>query len=406
MRIFSAIKRIFNKFISRYRLWIFEGEIHPSTWKIHHSTLSWAKAQHLPHDESFVYETPLILRGQELRQGVLTNFKDRYANCTGLRILIHLPSRENSPAGNSLFSNMIESIRYLGIPCESLRWDASISEKLQSFEPTVFLTSDHESYLSRIDWGDIKRYRAKKMLRVGLTASIEAYGNTPLKQRLAWAKKEKIDFYFSFRSLEYLRAREEYRPILDSYKIHSIEFGANPLHYFPIGGVEKNLDYIFFGSSNSDKRQRYIDWMLPILKKYPGFIDGAGWKKLRECATIETNSFLYARAKVGLNLHIDNQVQWASELNERTYILGACGVPQLIDNPKLLFDRFSKGAMFQADSPREYVDMFHYILESPGEAQKRASVALEEVYKSYTSFHRADQFIQNIADDLRISLDY
>jgi len=92
-------------------------------------------------------------------------------------------------------------------------------------------------------------------------------------------------------------------------------------------------------------------------------------------------------------LHIDDSIDWASELNERTYILAACGVPQLIDNAKLLDGRFSKQAIFKAKNPHVYANMFEYMLNNKDECQKRAIKAMEEVFDKHTTFHRAEGFI-------------
>ena len=108
------------------------------------------------------------------------------------------------------------------------------------------------------------------------------------------------------------------------------------------------------------------------------------------------NRFIYARAKVGINLHVDEQVKWGRELNERTYTLAACGVPQLIDNPKLLRARFSQDAMFHAELPNKYFDLFNHIITSPDEANAKAMLSLEEVYLRHTTFHRADFFMRQL----------
>jgi spore maturation protein CgeB len=231
---------------------------------------------------------------------------------------------------------------------------------------------------------------------VGLTASLEEYGNTSLSSRLSWAKKNQIDFYYSFRSIEYFSSREEYSPFFsEGFEIYPIEFGANPLIYYPVYSDVKDCDFVFLASSNQDKQQRYSDWLQPLLRKYSGFLDGPGWSKINQYADRQVHRYIYSRAKVGINLHIDDSVDWASELNERTYILAACGVPQLIDNPKLLNQRFSRNSMFQADTPKEYYDLFKHIINSPEEAGFKALSALEEVYKKHTTFHRADAFLRN-----------
>lgn len=382
---------------SQLRLRSFEKRIHPATWKDHDSILDWAMSQ-VGHDtDNSLSVSPIVRRGHELRQAILSEFKNKYRTLEGIRILIHVPSKNRSPGGYSLFSNMKDSIEYLGIPCEKLGWEESINEKLTAFRPTIFLSSDNDIYRNRIDWPAVQRYRASHPLRVGLTASIEAYGNTPLDQRLRWGKAQKIDFYYSFRSPEYLRSREDYKPFFaDGYQIYSVEFGANPLHYFPVGGINQDLPYVFLASSNPDKQQRYAEWLTPIFANYPGFLDGPGWSRINRCAPAISHRYLYARAKVGINLHVDDSIDWASELNERTYILAACGVPQLIDNPKLLLGRFSESSMFQAASPKDYLDLFHHILAFPEEAQKRVNISLEEVYQKHTTFHRAECFIKQL----------
>jgi len=382
---------------SQLRLRSFERKVHSATWKNHDSILEWALSQAENAAGNSLDDSPIVRRGHERREAVLAEFGNKYRALEGLRILIHVPSKENSPGGYSLFSNLMDSIGYLGIPCEKLGWEESINEKLISFQPTIFLSSDNDIYRNRIDWHAFQRYRASHPFRMGLTASIEAYGNTPLNQRLRWAKAHRIDFYYSFRSPEYLNSRADYKPFFsEGYPIHSVEFGANPLHYFPVGGVKQDLPYVFLASSNPDKQQRYADWLMHILADYPGFLDGPGWTRIDRCAPATVHRNLYARAKVGINLHIDDSIDWASELNERTYILAACGVPQLVDNPKLLLDRFSEDSMFQATSPSEYRELFLHILASPEEAQARASLALDEVYNKYTTFHRAEALIKQL----------
>lgn len=383
---------------SQIRMRVFERKVHPATWRNHASILDWAMNYDKSNVDINLNESAIIQRGRELRSDALTHFKNKYQSLHGIRILIHVPSKVKSPGGYSLFTNLMESIEYLGVPCEKLEWGESIGKKLSQFKPTIFLSSDNEIYISRIDWSAIQRYRnSYGALKVGLTASIEAYGNTPLEQRLNWAKNQRINFYYSFRSQEYIKSREEYKPFFKhGYKLFSIEFGANPLHYYPVDRIERDISYVFLASSNPDKQERYAAWLTPIVERNAGFLDGPGWTRLKHCAPKSVHSYLYARAKIGINLHIDDSIDWASELNERTYILAACGVPQLIDNPKLLLDRFSEGAMFCASSPTEYKEMFEEIMASPSEADKRTMLALEQVYKRHTTFHRAEEFINQI----------
>lgn len=382
---------------SKLQFRAFERQILKDTWEHHDALLDWALYRSARDAEELVYDSALVKRAHKLRQIVLSEFKNKFKGVKRIRILIHVPPKDISPGGYSLFSNLVDSISFLGIPCETLRWEESLSEKLSSFQPTVFLSSDNHIYLNRIDWNAIERYRSTYPLRIGLTASIQAYGNTPLSQRLNWARNHRIDFFYSFRSVDYLRSRKDYQPFFsEGYQVYSIEFGANPLYYYPVSGIERDLPYVFLASSNSDKQRRYRSWLTPILSQYPGFLDGPGWPRIKRYAPKGAHRYIYARAKVGINLHIEDSIEWASELNERTYILAACGVPQLIDNPKLLSQRFSSGAVFVASSPKEYEELFQYLIRNGDVAAERAELALHEVYQRHTTFHRAQQFIESL----------
>ncbi|MCK4782642.1 MAG: glycosyltransferase [Desulfobacteraceae bacterium] len=382
----------------------FEKQINPVTWQRHDKILQWAHSCEAA-PERFelpeLYENsddPAVRQGFELTGKVKQQFRGRYKHLKDLRILVHIPSLRFSPAGYSLFTNMAQGLEFIGIPVRMLGWNETIDKLLYEFRPTVFLTSDHEGYLSRINWDSVKKYRESNTLRIGLTASIEEYGNTALQERLLWAKQHRVDFYYSFRCPEYLRQRTEYRPFFENgYNIFSVEFGANPLIHYPVPGIERDLSYVFLASINPDKWPRYFSYLSGIFSKYPGFLDGPGWSFIKTMSeSFSKDRYLYARAKVGLNLHLDEQINWANELNERTYILAACGVPQLLDDPKLLPYRFNKDGFFVANTPSEYTALFAYILNNPVEAQKKALIAQREVFTKHTWFHRAEGLVLDL----------
>ena len=117
----------------------------------------------------------------------------------------------------------------------------------------------------------------------------------------------------------------------------------------------------------------------------------------KKSKTLDKDRYLYARAKVGLNLHLEEQLDWANELNERTYILAACGVPQLLDDPALLPSRFDKNGLFIADSPAEYTELFEYILNHPDKAKQKTLLAQREVFEKHTWFHRAEKLVSDLS---------
>lgn len=387
---------------SLLKFYYFQLCIHPKTWDNQRGGLNWAaeskrKKNILESPQTLSSsKDPIIRQGYQLVSHLKKNFKNKWKSKTDLRILVHRPTCSLSPGGYSLFSNLAEGLAFLGVPVLQF-WDEPIAPLLHSFRPTVLLSSDAAHYLSFIDWEAVSKYRKKNELFLGLTASIPEYGNSALEERLSWAEAHGVNFYYSFRSQEYVRSRKSYQPFYkDGYQILTVEFGANPLVYFPVAGIEKDLNYVFLASSNTDKWQQYFKFLPPIVNHYPGVIDGPGWFRVQKWLPPELHRYMYARARVGLNLHIKDSLEWPSELNERTYILAACGVPQLIDNPLLLGKRFINNSFFVANTPKEYLDLFHFILEDTKEAQKRALSAQKQVLTKYTSFHRAESFIRDV----------
>jgi spore maturation protein CgeB len=110
----------------------------------------------------------------------------------------------------------------------------------------------------------------------------------------------------------------------------------------------------------------------------------------------ERDRYIYARAKVGLKVHLPEQIDWACELNERTYQLAACGVPQLIDHPMLLNTIFGSNSFFIAETPAQYDELFDELMRNPSLGLEKALYAQREVFASHTTFHRAKSLIDQL----------
>ncbi len=353
------------------------------------------REQHESEAACLASPDPVVRQGWVLKQQVEAEFRNRYAGRTDERVLIHVPGAVHSPAGYSLFTNLAESLEFIGVPTRMLEWNADTSAALDEFRPTVLLSSDDEAYRSRIDWTVLRDYKRTHRLRVGLTASLEAYGNTPLPERLVWAGSHGVDFFYTFRDEDYVRSRSGYRPFFDDgYPMLYLPFGANILHYYPVAGFERDLDYAIMAT----RKAEHMSHMKGIVGRYTGFIDGPGWKHVRDFRfNRDRDRYIYARAKVGLNVHLPEQLDWACEVNERTYQLAACGVPQLVDHALLLDKLFSPEALFVADTPRQYRQLFTEIVHNAPAAEALALQAQREAFGRHTTFHRAVSLLQQLA---------
>jgi hypothetical protein len=352
-------------------------------------------AQHESDEACLASPDPVVRQGWVLKKELELHFKELHACKTKERILIQVPAPAFSPAGYSLFTNLAESLEFIGVPTRILSWEGGTRLALEEFRPTVMLSSDHESYLARIDWDAVAHYKESNKLRVGLTASLAEYVNTPLKGRLDWAREHGIDFFYSFRDEGYVETRVEYSPFFDAgYKMVYLPFSANVLHYYPVAGFSRDLDFVLMATRKSE----HMSYMKGIVRSHAGFIDGPGWKHAQGFRFNRARDrYIYARAKVGLNVHLPEQIEWACEVNERTYQLAACGVPQLVDHPKLIDKLFSAGSLFVADTPAQYTRLFRDMMRHPELARQRALRAQEEVFARHTTFHRADSFVRQLA---------
>lgn len=337
-------------------------------------------------------EDPLVCQGWSLKKIVEQRFINKYASEDKLRILIQVPDANFSPAGFSLFTNIAESFAFLGISARILGWNEKIEAVLQDFQPTVLLASDHPAYLERIHWSALSDYRLRNPVHLGLTASIDAYGNTPLANRLAWARINDVNFYFSFRDPGYVNSRPDYQPFFAAgFPMLFLPFGANINYYYPVPKFKRDLDYVLIAT----QKREHIDYLMSISRRFPGFIDGPGWTHVRNFSfSRPRDRFIYARAKIGLNVHQPDQLAYACELNERTYQLAACGVPQLTDHARLLDTIFPGCGFFVADSPREYSLLFKKMISNYQWATEGALLAQREVFENHTTFHRAEDFIR------------
>jgi GT2 family glycosyltransferase/Flp pilus assembly protein TadD/predicted SAM-dependent methyltransferase len=386
---------------------LFVRNINPTTISRHDDILGWAedcltKKGHLENPILFEKsDDPVVKQGYILRNEVAERFKNCLQRLKDIRILIHVPPLHVSPGGYSLFSNMLQGFQHIGIQAQALDWNQSIEQSLNDFKPTVFITSDHDLYISRIDRNALKKYRDKQMMKFGLTASPDRYNNIPLTSRLEWAAQHGVDFYYSFHAAEYIAVKDDFKPFFEhGYDIFSIEFGANPAIHYPVPNILKDIDYVLLASSNWDKIKRYKAYLSEIFSTFKGFIDGPGWGFTKDTQGLSKDRYIYGRAKIGLNLHLDVQVVEPSELNERTYILAACGVPQLIDNPNLLPLRFDEQGFFIAQNPKEYLELFQYILHNREDATRKALIGQKEVFEKHTWYHRTEKFSLELYDNL------
>ena len=330
---------------------------------------------------------PIVRLSRELQHNLREEFFNTYIE-ENMCVLVQIPPANESPAGNSLYTNWLEGLRYIGIKAEPIYFADDTKTVFERINPDVILSCNEEQYLSKLDWEYIKRYRSRHDLVVGLSVSLS-------DDAVEKAINLGTDFCFTYDDLKY--TKNIYEGIARKIPLLSVPFSVNPMIYYPLPGVEKTLEFIFLASVNMDKWNRYIDYLSNIVQRGNSMLLGPGWRHYKiNDINPHRDRALYAMSKVGLNLHLDFQIASKNHLNERTYQLAACGVPQVIDNPALLNEHFEGKCFFVSKSPEEYEHNFKYALEDRDEAIKRAMKAMKEVYKKHTVFQRMKKLIDDI----------
>lgn len=335
---------------------------------------------------------PVFSLSQQLRRESLALNRDLFVNRPELRVMMHVPPAAISLGGNSLFSNWLDGLRHMGVPCEAVETGALANEAIERFRPTVFFSSDHTTYLQWIDWSRLRAYREQHPMVLVLTASAEHDGNTPAAGRLRFAREREVDFFVSFRDAEYIA--EHLSAWTDAgHDVLSIPFSANPIWQFHVPFEPKPLDYAFLASTNPEKAVRYWRYLSSLLPKYRGVINGPGWGQDGLMLTRRYHSYLYALAQIGINLHIPISLDLLTEVNERTFILACSGTFQLCDAPQVLRRFFSEVAVPSAVTPVEYAEKFVHYLKNPQARTACQLASLRAVYADHTIFHRMTVFL-------------
>jgi Glycosyl transferases group 1 len=392
----------------------YERRIRRETWAVQPAVLEWL--WEVAGEDSVALDRPrlapdsadlAVRRFAEQWPTLEQTFARKFAaRAAEFRVLIHLPPFKIANAAFSLFQNLGMGLSFLGIPVAYWEhWGSGtpLETALEDFRPSLLLSVDHRWYGRNPPVGQasvqaVHDYRRGQRLVLGLSCNDFPTEPGTCRQNTADARSVGADFFYSYQAEGFVRDR--YRTFADrGFPVLSLEFGANPLLFHPLPGITRDLDYVYLASVNAEKWEREFAYFSRVFHNHSGFILGPGWPRTNaQILPPHHLRFLYARAKVGVNLHVPFQVADPTELNERAYNLAASGTPQLMDNPALLPERFGPNCVYSAADPEEYYRQFRRILERPDEAAERAINALECVLRRDTVFHRANRLVEFVDD--------
>jgi len=337
---------------------------------------------------------PIYSKANELRNIALNKYQNVFDKKL-LQVLFHLPPKSFSPGGYSWLHNLGLAFEHMGITTFKF-WDTSDEVKLDNNKEVLLFTSHSPVYVNALKKSGLLDKARNHPLKVGFTAPFDISSQEMFDH--VFDQNEAYDsecFFYSYHAQEYIQSTPFYAFLQNrNKKVYCLEFAANPLYHYPSQYINKVADYAFLGSVNYDKLNRYSDYFHALFNsKYKGVLAGPGWKWSKNYLfNLEHDKFIYAQAKIALNVHIDLQINTPCELNERAYQLAAYGIPQLTDNPMILKSKFAQIGLVAADS-EEYSYLFKKYYKEEDFLLELSNKAMLAVYERHLTFHRIVDFL-------------
>ncbi|MEE8403842.1 MAG: glycosyltransferase, partial [candidate division Zixibacteria bacterium] len=284
----------------------------------------------------------------------------------GQRILLHRP---DNGAIKYLFDSWAETLNIMGLQTLLLNWHDNTKETFQSFQPTVFITVGDPAYVERLDLEFIANYQQQHELKIGHITNLQD-------------NYELCDFLITF----HLNPAGDKRFDLLEKPLVSVPFGINPNQHY-MRPAKQVWDFFFVGTNSQLKAEQGDKLLMPIVNSYRGILAGLGWNRGFREISVSDSALLYNFAKVLPNFHLESQYDRFDEVNERTFIIPACGGFELVDNPVAMKELFDENEMAVASSPQEYKELFEYYLNNPDQRLPFIQNGMRKVWSKYTLFH-------------------
>ncbi len=309
-------------------------------------------------------------------------------------ILLHFPPLSFSPAAHTWMINFKTAMMHMGVKIKTF-WEDLTIDNLSDVDYIIGIGAKYITDL--VNWDIIKEAKKKFPFKIILQTTFDVENETHAKAFIKNYQNLGVDYFFSFDSKEFNIASglNDLFSKLNTF-LFSIEFSANPLLHFPPEFINPIYDYIFLGSSNYDKIERYNSFFPSIVKQFNGVIAGPGWDWSSNFVYSSVRDReLYSMSKIAINIHLTTQIKLNRQLNERAYIIAAYGIPQVTDNAAIINSKFPRIGLV-ANNANEFNDAMLTILNDNNLSHTLAINALLDTYKFHTTFDRCSTFLSDL----------
>jgi hypothetical protein len=311
------------------------------------------------------------------------------------KVLIHTPS-----CGRFRYvaENLYCAFRLMGFETRHLSFSEKAEECIRRFAPDLFITACAADHLSRLPLpllSDLAS-RRKTVRLVWMKTHEPVDGDHARCQEIdRWVQGGMVgDVFIS--PVHPADLRGEGADWADmGCPVHFIPMAANPVVHLP-KNMTVEFDIGFIGTNSAAKRKETETYLRPLLKRYSAVLRGDHWGKDIPPVPQNQAANIYGSARICPNFHHDFQKRRRFQLNERTFVIPACGGFEIMDEVPILREYFHPSEMVQAGSPEEWFSLHEEWLWRDGKRMDMAARAHQRVLAEHTYFDRVLQMLHLI----------
>jgi glycosyltransferase involved in cell wall biosynthesis/spore maturation protein CgeB len=309
------------------------------------------------------------------------------------KILLHVP-----PFGGFKYycENLYAAFKLLNFDVRHLFFSDNAEESVRRFQPDLLITACSPDYLKQLPLGYLTELAEKK--KIARLVWAETFkpldGLHEMTQETAELVRQKMvgDIFFS--PVDSTGIEKEYSEWKQmGYPVVSIPMAANPVVHLPRNHMIE-YDMGFIGTDSPVKRTATDIYLRPLMKKYAFLIRGDRWGEDVTSIPQNQSGEVYGKVRICPNYHHAFQKTTQFQLNERTFVIPACGGFEIVDETPILKRYFDADEMVQAHSTAEWFDLHEKWLRKHTDRMKMAASAHRRVLSEHTYFDRVFRLLE------------
>lgn len=337
-------------------------------------------------------EHPLFEKGYALREKSIGTFKNVIR--ANFKVAVQVPPSNFSPGGFSFYNGLVQTLQWMG--GEVIQFWPVLPNDESTENLDLMIVGNFHAYSIALEQQvtNQQTVKARQILATVdlMSTDIQMPENIILKA-ISKGVTGFISHYF-----DPFVSESKFSEVAAKFDVpvYSLPIGLNALYHYPEQFICPVYNCLFLASANYDKAKRTFEYLQMVSEDKYSCIMGPGWPwsnsfAMQPGAEKKIMSFF----KVSLNLHLQSQIDYETEINERVYINAATGTPQITDAPALIHKLFPSSS-FIAQTPMQYSALVKALLHEPFKFQQEQSLWMDTVFTKHTLFHRISNLLNSL----------